>query len=170
MNDNLQAITKSDMKKLFPAMSSNVDTIRLYLIIDDLSFDPDLITEKTNLQPYKIYKKGITYKTQFGKEWISKSNCWEIRYEQKNAVYSDDAINGFIEKIIQPHVDYFTEVLKEATGIVRFVYEYYYSNNIGMNFNKDFIQLLSKLNVEVDFDLYCLHEDEISNETKEVSL
>jgi hypothetical protein len=170
MDSNLRPITKSEMKNLFPTMSSNVDTIRLYLIIDDLSFDPDLITEKTSLQPYKVYKKGITYKTQFGKEWTSKSNCWEIKYEQKNAVYSDDAIHGFIEKIIHPHLDYFTEVLKDATGMLRFVYEYYYSNNIGIHFNKDFIKLLSQLNLEVDFDLYCLHEDKISNETKEVSL
>ena len=159
MDENLRPIKKSEIKRMFPQLASPVDRIDIYLIFDDLDFDPDIITEKTKLEPYNIYKKGIIYKKRSGKEWESKSNCWEIKYSQLNAVYSEDAINGFMEQIINPHIEYFKEIVKNANGILEFVYYYYYSNNIGIGFEKAFVKVLSELNLRVSFDIYCLHEE-----------
>jgi hypothetical protein len=160
MDENLRPIKKVEMKELFPEMALNIDTINLYLVIRDFEFDPDIITEKTKLEPYEIKKKGQKYITKFGKERISKYNSWTVMYEQKKAIFSDDAINGFIHNIINPNKEYFKEILANAEGVLEFVYYYYYSNNMGIFFNKKFVNILSELNLTVDFDLYCLHEDE----------
>jgi hypothetical protein len=160
MDENLRPIKKSEMKEWFPEMALNIDTIDIYLTIRNFEFNPDLITEKTKLEPNDIIKKGQKYIKKSGKEWISEYNEWSVMYEQKNATYSDDAINGFVNNIVNPNKEYFKEILVNAEGILEFVYYYYYSNNIGIAFNKEFVNILSELNLKVEFDLYCLHEDE----------
>jgi hypothetical protein len=160
MDENLRPIKKSEMKEWFPKMALKIDTIDIYLVIRNFEYDPDIITEKTKLQPDDIIKKGQKYIKKSGKEWISTYNSWSVMYEQKNATYSEDAINGFVNNIINPNKKYFKEILANSEGVIEFVYYYYDSNNIGINFNKEFINLLFELNLTVDFDLYCLHEDE----------
>ena len=160
MNEDLHPIKKSEIKELFPEMSKYNNMVHIYLSIDNLDFDPNIITENTKLEPNKIYRKGVKYKRVSGKEFISNSNYWDIVYEHNNLPYPDIAINEFIEKIINPHYEYFKEILKNAEGTLEFVYYYHYSNNIGIGFEREFVKILSDLNLRVDFDLYCLHEEE----------
>jgi len=160
MNEDLHPIKKSEMKEWFPKMSKYNNMVHIYLSINDLEFDPDIITKKTKLEPDKIYKKGIKYKRASGKDFISNSNSWSIIYEHNNLPYPDKALNEFVEKIINPNYEYFKEILKIANGTFEFVYYYHYSNNIGIGFERDFIKILYDLNLRVDFDIYCLHKEE----------
>jgi hypothetical protein len=160
MDEDLHPITKAQSKKWFPKMSEYNNMVHLYLEIKNLEFDPDIISKKTNLEPYEIMKIGDKFKKRSGKEWICDYNSWTVKYEHNNLPYPDKAINEFIDKIINPNYEYFKEILQNASGKLEFVYYYHYSNNIGIGFEKNFIKILSDLNLEVDFDLYCLHEDE----------
>jgi hypothetical protein len=158
-NEDLRPLNGSEFNEYFPDMEKYHDMVQIYLNICDIAFDPDSITAKTNLKPYHVYKKGQIYKIRSGKEWVSNNNSWCIKYEHNNLPYPDKAINEFIEKIIIPHYQYFKEVLNNANGTLEFVYYYHYSNNIGIGFEKDFVKILSDLNLRVDFDLYCLHKE-----------
>jgi hypothetical protein len=78
------------------------------------------------LKPFQIYKKGLKYNTPgFGKDGISHSNCWKLKYESKSEMFSDDVTNGFMKKVIIPHKEFFNEILETANGNVTFVYHYY---------------------------------------------
>ena len=159
MNRNLCTLKKSEYKELFTGMVSEIDKICIYLIIYDFDFDPDIITEKTELKPYKTEKKGLKHKRKYGmEEYISESNYWEIEYKHENVQSCEEAINGFMETIINPHKEYFREILKTANGKLLFVYYTYRSTNMGIWFEKDFVNILSELNLSIDLDLYCLYE------------
>jgi hypothetical protein len=159
MSDELKPLNKSGFKNMFPGLQDEIDTIDIYLVIHDIEFDPDEITKRTGLQPYRIYKKGFEY-IRGKQKYISDDNTWEVKYTYKNVIYSEEAINGFIENIIKPNKEYFKEILNKADGRIEFVYNYFKTNNMGILFDKEFIKLLSELNLMVDFDLYCLREDE----------
>jgi hypothetical protein len=160
MMDELKPLSRADYKKMFPEMRKSIDKIDIYFIIDNIQFDPDEITNKTGLNPYRVYKKGLEYNINRKNKFISESNSWEIEYTHENVIYSEEAIDGFIEQIINPHKDYFKNILNDANGKIEFVYYYYKTNNMGIVFENKFIKLLAELNLMVDFDLYCLHEDE----------
>jgi ribosome recycling factor len=159
MTDELKPLSKSGFKKMFSELQDEIDTIDIYLVIHDIEFDPDEITKETRLEPYRIYKKGFEY-IRGKQKYISDNNMWEIKYSHKNVIYSEEAINGFIENIIKPNKEYFKKILNTADGRIEFVYNYFKTNNMGIVFDREFVKLLSELNLMVDFDLYCLHEDE----------
>jgi len=161
VENKFKVLSKSEYKKIFPKQEE-IEKIFIYLDLFDLEFDPDEITEKTKLKPYKIYKKNTKYLLRSGKEYISEDNSWSTEYSHENVIYADEAIEGFIKTIITPNLNYLKEVLLKSNGKITFVYYTYRSNNIGITLNTEFIELLSELKLKVDFDLYCLHEDEKS--------
>ncbi|MDR2729301.1 MAG: hypothetical protein LBB81_00185 [Treponema sp.] len=49
MDKNLNPLTRSEYKDIFPEMMAlRLASITIYLTIDELGFDPDIITEKQN--------------------------------------------------------------------------------------------------------------------------
>jgi hypothetical protein len=102
MSDELKPLSKSGFKEMFPSLRDEIDTIDIYLVIHNIEFDPDEITKKTGLEPYRIYKKGFKY-IRRKQKYISEDNTWEVKYTHKNVIYSEEAITGFIENIINPN-------------------------------------------------------------------
>ena len=43
MNEDLHPIKKSEIKELFPEMSKYNNMVHIYLSIDNLDFDPDIV-------------------------------------------------------------------------------------------------------------------------------
>jgi predicted metal-dependent phosphoesterase TrpH len=159
MKNELKPLSKSGYKKIFPDMANEIDKIDIYLTIDNIDFDPDEITKRTGLKPDEIYKKGLEYILKNGKKYIPESNYWSVKYSHENMALSEEAINGFVEQIINPNKEYFKKIFNKGKGRLEFIYYYYRSNNMGIVFEENFVKILSELNLEIDFDLYCCYED-----------
>jgi hypothetical protein len=163
MDENIVPLSKKDYKKLFKNKNGNTEVLYIYLYLHDLLMDPDEILLKVGVPYFKKIKTGDIVKRGNG-SYQAQTNSLSFRKEYPGVLVPEVELSHFFEEIILPNSEYFVNIFRNSNARICMVYYYYHSNNIGIVLPSEAIKYLSKFNLEIDFDLYCLYEDDIETE------
>ncbi len=159
MSDEIIPLTIDQYHEL-NSDKSGISRIDLYLRLDDKNIPPSEMTRILNIEPYEVYEKGRTCTLRSGREYTPESNSWTVfRSYPVNNTYAENALKSFIDEIVLPNYDKLKEITSSASAKLEFVYYYYDSHNMGIFLDHKINSLLSGLNIDIDFDLYCLYAD-----------
>lgn len=126
------------------------DEAYAYFFIEGFLCKPDDISKVIKLKPTEYRVKGEISKLGFP----IKQNCW-ILYStcQENEQFLDNHIKSLLDILLSREKFILKMTEKYECGIN--CVGVYVSPNHGIHLSKEIIKGLSRLNIELDFDLYC---------------
>lgn len=125
---------------------------KVVLRVSNFDFDPDAISKSIGVKPSYLIRKGDIIKRP-RRKIVCDYNFWEYSSENDSQSPIEDHMNSIL-KILRDHQDYFYEINNKAElelGIVSNIQD---DVNIGFHLDAQVIQLLGKLGIEIDCDLY----------------
>jgi len=159
---NIKKLDKADYKQLQDSdndMEINQNHVILGFI--DFDFNPDEITEKLELNPLSIARKGEEYfvgKRKVKKTW--ECNHWDYELKTITNDFIGETINDFFETVIEPRFEIIKDISSKSEITRLIIVQYYYTGcNPGYSLNKKEVKMLAEINAEIDIDIYCLNED-----------
>lgn len=110
------------------------------------------ITELLSIEPVKVQDKGnlISAKGSI----VFKENAWIYKIEKKNIIDIEPLLENIVA-IFKGKREILASISQECdiqVSVVSFMRQGVPSYHL----NKEFLQFVSSINAEVDFDLYCL--------------
>lgn len=156
-------LDKKDYKKLTGSSDSEINRNHLILCFLDFDFDPDLITNKLELEPLSTGKKGEEYFVGPQKQISKFRECshWDYEWKIKSNDFIGDLIDKFFKEILIPRLGSIKEIGLNCKTVRFIIVQYYYTgHNPGYGFEKEQIKILADLNAEINIDIYCFCEDE----------
>ncbi|TGM22816.1 DUF4279 domain-containing protein [Leptospira selangorensis] len=158
MVNNLQPISKKDLKKLMKTQTSNTNLMIIYLNVDKLKINPNLIYKTTSIKPSYIEIKGESQINKKGVRILNETNFWSFERKYKNIIYPEKKILQFLINYLEPNSTYFQKTFKNSEAKLEIVYYHYTSNNPGIFLSKKITNLIGKYSLSLEFDIYCLYE------------
>ncbi|WP_148449870.1 DUF4279 domain-containing protein [Gorillibacterium timonense] len=115
-------------------------------------FNPQIITEKLNIQPKKYWLKGDTIP---GKPLIRNKTCWSVNTEYQESLDINDQLSEIID-LIQGKSKEIIELMRihNLEIIISIVINIENNQKPAMYLNKQVIEFLHCINAEIDIDLY----------------
>ncbi len=129
----------------------------IFAIFGDL-LNPKLFTEIAKLSPTSFWFKGDTIPNR--KLGLTrKETCWEYSFDFVHTLYFDDVANLFIQHF-SPYLEDITKYIDENSLETKLylVVEIVNDEKPGIYFDKKFLDLVVKMNGEIDIDLYYVNE------------
>ncbi|HMK25420.1 MAG TPA: DUF4279 domain-containing protein [Chitinophagaceae bacterium] len=115
----------------------------------------DDITKMLNIQPIQVYKKGEKINPNFS--LVAKKNGWRMSSNLDKHSSFQDHMNALID-IIESKLDVFELFCKKYYCEFACAIYIYYDNDEStpwVHLNSRYNELIKKMNVEFDLDLYC---------------
>ncbi|MCW3787379.1 DUF4279 domain-containing protein [Plebeiibacterium sediminum] len=159
---NIKRLDKDDYKKLQGSDNDlEVNQNHVILRFIGFDFDPNEITERLQLKPLSIARKGEDYfvgKRKVKKTW--EYNHWDYELKTKTNAFIGETITEFFENIIEPRLELIKEISRKSDITQLIIVQYYYTGcNPGFAFEKKQVKILADINAEIDMDIYCLSKE-----------
>jgi Domain of unknown function (DUF4279) len=141
-------------------MKNNENHITIKIV--GFSCSPDELSHRVNLKATRTAIKGQQYQTGSKSHKVTKKyahNYWEFRETTYETTWISESVTKFLNKFIAPRKDELKEIISTCEAelsITQYVYE---GCNPGLHFQKEEIELLGYIGLEIDIDLYCLADD-----------
>ncbi|MGE0931757.1 DUF4279 domain-containing protein [Peijinzhouia sedimentorum] len=129
----------------------------IFEIFGDL-LNPNSFTEITKLSPTSFWFKGDAIPNR--KLGLTrKETCWEYSFDFIHTLYFDDVANLFIQHF-SPYLEDIVKYIEENNleTKVDVVVEIINDEKPTLSFDKKFMNLIVKMNGEIDIDLYYMNE------------
>ncbi len=128
--------------------------IKLILLIFGEDFDTNAITNVLKLSPTNFWKKGDKILGR-NKELIRQESCWELDFDFVSSVFLDDITDQIVRKFSN-NLDNIEEYFYQNKLQAKFniIVEIVNNEKPALYFNKKFLNIVSKINGEIDIDLY----------------
>lgn len=116
-------------------------------------FNPNVITEKLELEPTEQYMKGEKNKRNFER----KETCWSISTDYIETLYISELIDELLYKLSSKK-DILIHLKKEINLEFKFFIVINIENNIkpAIYLDKRIIEFANAIEAEFDFDLYIM--------------
>lgn len=131
-----------------------------YFYISDFEVEPSEISRKLELSPTKTWQKGDTWLPNKSRE----NNNWEIHSSiDSSELFLDTHIKSVLD-IIEPKHSQILSLREQGCDIGINCVGYYYNENPGFHLSAKLLSRLASFSIDVDFDLYCLSENNEKSE------
>lgn len=129
----------------------------IFAIFGDL-LNPNLFTEIAKLPPTSFWFKGDSIHNR-KLDLTRKETCWEYSFDFVHTLYFDDVANLFIQHF-GPYFENIVKYIEENDLETKLdiVVEIVNDEKPAISFDKDFMDLVVKMNGEIDIDLYYINE------------
>ena len=124
--------------------------VGLRIIGDDL--DPEKITQVLSCKPSTSYKKGDTIKSKY-KDRVAKIGRWNLDSELPDESDLEDKIWDILKKVSLDQKAWTT--LTESYQVDLFCGVFLETENRGFGLSVDIMKALSRLGIEIGFDIYA---------------
>lgn len=126
-----------------------------YFYVSGFEGEPSEISRKLELTPMKTWIKGDAWLPSKLRE----NNNWEIHSSiDSSEMFLDRHIESVLE-IIEPKRSQILLLRKQGCSIGINCVGYYYDEHPGFHLSAELISRLAAFSIDVDFDLYCLSEN-----------
>lgn len=118
------------------------------------------ITERLNIDPIKVYVKGQKTNPKFSA--LSKRNRWIMGSGLDRYTSFSEQLTALLD-IIEPKMELFRPLCDKYYCMFSCAIFIYYDNDEStpsVHLDERYNQLIKQLNIEFDFDLYCLPDDD----------
>lgn len=130
----------------------------IYAIFGD-SWDPKEFTDVIGIAPTAYWKKGDKIDKYHPNVVLRKETNWEYSFGKTKTLFSEDVTEQFVE-LFSSKVDTIVNYINENNLESKlFIIPEIFPNQIpGIYLDKRLLNLLVKLNAEIDIDLYVISE------------
>ncbi|MGS4345506.1 DUF4279 domain-containing protein [Myroides odoratus] len=130
----------------------------IYAIFGD-SWDPKEFTDVIGITPTAYWKKGDKIDKYHPNVVLRKETNWEYSFGKTKTLFSEDVTEQFVE-LFSSKVDTIVNYINENNLESKlFIIPEIFPNQIpGIYLDKRLLNLLVKLNAEIDIDLYVISE------------
>jgi hypothetical protein len=130
--------------------------VKLITSIFGDSLDVEALSEIIGLSPTAFWKKGDQIPNR-RQGLLRKETCWEYSFEFIQTLFLDDVYNLFIE-LIQPNIALVEKYIREnrLETKIFIIIEIINNEEPAIYITKNLMEMLLKLNGEIDIDLYVL--------------
>ncbi|WP_410878871.1 DUF4279 domain-containing protein [Myroides sp. DW712] len=130
----------------------------IYAIFGD-SWDPKEFTDVIGITPTAYWKKGDKIDKYHPNVVLRKETNWEYSFGKTETLFSEDVTEQFVE-LFSSKVDTIVNYINENNLESKlFIIPEIFPNQIpGIYLDKRLLNLLVKLNAEIDIDLYVISE------------
>ena len=157
----LLRLTKTDYLKLMGKKHTpRVNQNQMILVVSDFDCSHEEITKRLTLQPTLVRLKGEEYRIGgIGAKRIAKQNIWE--YEIKTFTNDDFSgqITSFVNRTLKSRMKPLKTISKKANLSLEIVQYYYRGHNPEYVLTRETVKILSQINANIWFDIYCLSKD-----------
>lgn len=120
------------------------------------NFDPQAVTRATGIEPTATWQAGDTYGAA-GKLRYAEDG-WEVASNPELSLELEDHIQWVLDRL-QPAWSTLCELgLRHDASVNAALYAYQYVP--AMHLQSDMVRRIAELSADIDFDMYCLIEDE----------
>jgi hypothetical protein len=129
----------------------------IYAVFGDL-LNPNKFTEMIGINPTSFWYKDDIVPNRVN--LLRKETCWEYSLDFVQTLYLEDCINNFMG-IFKSRVDQISHYIEqnELDAKLYIVVEFDENDSLpALYFGKEFLNLLNKINCEIDIDLYNMTE------------
>jgi len=135
-------LKENDMKTIY----------NLEFLYEGFSVNPDDITKFLSVPPDEVCKKGDIIR-EIPKLLIVKENSWSINSKNCNLLSFENHLEYILNRI-KPSFELFYELSKKCKPILNCIIKIYKGDRPLINVSRENLHELSKLNVELTFDIY----------------
>jgi hypothetical protein len=132
--------------------------IKIVFSVFGSSFNPSDFTKSINISPTKFWIEGELIPNN-KKNRKREESCWEYSI-QSNTIYFEEVsemfFNVFSEKI--KHINNYLNKIKDVTVKFDIVLELAEEQGVALFFNKNFLNIVTSLDSEVEVDTYILKD------------
>jgi len=128
--------------------------IKLILLIFGEELDFTSITDIMKLTPTDFWKKGDKILGR-KRELIRQESCWELNFEFVNTMFLDEVTDQIVSKLSN-NLKEVEQYINDNKLQVKFniVVETINKEKPSLYFNKSFLNIVTKMDAEIDIDLY----------------
>ncbi|AJA68733.1 DUF4279 domain-containing protein [Myroides odoratimimus] len=130
----------------------------IYSIFGD-NWNPRELTKAIGIIPTAYWKKGDRIDKYHPNVVLRKETNWEYSFRKTNTLLSEDVTEQFVE-LFSSKVDIIVKYINDnnLTSKLFIIPEIFPNQVPGIFFDKRLLNLLVKLNAEIDIDLYVINE------------
>lgn len=130
--------------------------IKIVLSIFGENLDLETISFITKLKPSNSWKKGDKILGR-KKELFRQENCWELNYDFDDCLFLDE-ISDQIVSDFSNNLDSLSKYINDnkLESKIYIIPEIIDNETPALYFNKSFLNMISKINGEIDIDLYII--------------
>ncbi|MDB4769094.1 DUF4279 domain-containing protein [Saprospiraceae bacterium] len=153
-------LKKNEFSKIFKNQGEEgINQNHIKFSISGFEFNHESISRNLGLTPTKVYSVGekIIWNNKVTR--IVNENLWEYEWKNKSNEFLPDWVEEFIAEIIEPRIESILSVSENCVVMLTIIQYYYTSHNPGYLFSSKSIEILSKINSELQLDIYCLRDD-----------
>jgi len=127
------------------------------------NMDPEVITKKLQIDPFRIWKYGEQRISPKGSllEGVNKESFWAAKmHSEKRLLSTDIYIEEYLVKLnkkLSPFSQYFSDIVKSG-GYVEYFIGWFSADNVGVTFDTALMNQTADLNISIGIDAYICEE------------